>query len=268
MAFDRSLIHHAATIAHRAADAAARIHRAHAGAVGRIDTKSTATDLVTEIDRAAEVAIRGIIQSAFPDHGILGEEGGDAAGGDARYQWIVDPLDGTVNYAHGFPCYAVSIALEIDGVPAVGVVLDSARDERFAAIAGHGATRDGAPIRVSDTRSVAEAMVGTGFAYGGPAVAENLALFARVLPRVRAVRRPGSAALDLCSVACGRYDAFWELDLNAWDVAAGRLIVEEAGGTITNLSGAPYRHSDAALLASNGALHGAMLALLGSASSA
>jgi myo-inositol-1(or 4)-monophosphatase len=263
MAFDRSLIHDAAAIAHQAADAAARIHRAHAGAVGRIDTKSTATDLVTEIDRASEAAIRGIIQRAFPDHGILGEEEGDAAGGDARYRWIVDPLDGTVNYAHGFPCYAVSIALEIDGVPAVGVVLDSARDERFAAIAGRGATRDGAPIGVSDTRSVGEAMVGTGFAYGGPAVGENLALFARVLPRVRAVRRPGSAALDLCAVACGRYDAFWELDLNAWDVAAGRLIVQEAGGTLTNLSGAPYRYGDAALLASNGALHGAMLALLG-----
>ena len=264
MHFDRSLVQDAHAIAHQAADAAARIHRAHAGALLHIDTKSTNTDLVTEVDRAAEAAIRQAIHGAFPTHAILGEEGGEGDG-DARYRWIVDPLDGTVNYAHGFPVYAVSIALEIDGVTAVGVVLDSARGERFAAIAGAGATRDGAPIAVSATQHPGEAMVGTGFAYGGGAVEENLALFARVLPQVRAIRRPGAAALDLCSVACGRYDAFWELDLRAWDVAAGALIVREAGGTVSNLGGAPYRYRDAGLLASNGRLHGAMLHLLGAA---
>ena len=261
MPLDPHLIADALAVAHRAADAAARVHRGYAGAHLDLGTKSSAIDLVTEADRLSEAAIRAEVASAFPDHVVLGEEGGQAAG-DARYRWIVDPLDGTVNFAHGFPFYCTSIALEVDGHVAVGVVLDTAGGERFSATLGGGAFRDGAPIGVSRTTAVGEAMLGTGFAYGGEAVGRNLALLARVLPRARAVRRPGAAALDLCQVACGRFDGYWELELNAWDVAAGLLLVREAGGTVTGPRGAPDRWDDAALVATNGHPHGRLLDLL------
>lgn len=261
MPADTLLIDDALMVAHLAADAAARIHRGHAGASLNISTKSSAIDLVTEVDRLAEAAIRERIAHHFPTHVVLGEEAGQASG-DARYRWIVDPLDGTVNYAHGFPFYSVSVALEIDGQIELGVVLDSAHGERFAAVRGRGATLAGVPLRVSCTPTLGEAMLATGFAYGGAAVAQNLALFTRVVPIARAVRRPGSAALDLCMVACGRFDGFWELNLQPWDVAAGMLIVQEAGGTITGPTGAPYRFTDAALIASNGHLHTALASLL------
>lgn len=259
---DPALVTEALTVAHRAADAAARIHRGHAGALHDVTTKSTATDLVTEVDRLSEEAIRRTIAESFPDHVVWGEEEG-ASSGDARHRWIVDPLDGTVNYAHGVPIYAVSIALEVDGVVELGVVLDSARGERFAARRGAGATLDGVGLQVSATSSIGAAMLGTGFAYGGPAVARNLEAFARVVPAARAVRRPGAAALDVCNVACGRYDGFWELDLKPWDVAAAALVVREAGGTVTNLQGAPYRWGDDGMVATNGHLHARLLDLLG-----
>jgi myo-inositol-1(or 4)-monophosphatase len=259
---DPALVAEAFEVAHRAADAAARIHRGHAGGVYGVATKSSATDLVTEVDRLSEDAIRREIAAAFPGHVVWGEEAGSSAG-DARHRWIVDPLDGTVNYAHGVPAYAVSIALEVDGVVELGVVLDSARGERFAARRGAGATRDGVAVRPSATASLGEAMLGTGFAYGGPAVARNLEAFARVVPVARAVRRPGAAALDVCFVACGRYDGFWELDLKPWDVAAAALVVQEAGGTVTNLGGAPYRWGDDGMVATNGHLHARLLDLLG-----
>jgi myo-inositol-1(or 4)-monophosphatase len=249
-------------VAHRAADAAARIHRGHLGTPLDITSKSTAIDLVTIVDRLSEEAIRREITAVFPDHVVWGEEGGTSVG-DVRHRWIVDPLDGTVNYAHGVPVYAVSIGLEVDGEIVLGVVLDTARGERFSARRGHGAMRDGAPIRVSQTAVIAEAMLGTGFAYGGPAVARNLEAFGRVVPAARAVRRPGAAALDLCSVACGRFDGFWELELKPWDVAAGMLIVQEAGGTATNLSGAPYRWGDEGMVLSNGHLHARLVELVG-----
>jgi myo-inositol-1(or 4)-monophosphatase len=262
MSADSHLITDALAVAHAAADAAARIHRGHVGARLDISTKSSATDLVTEVDRLSETAIRAVIGSHFPNHTILGEEAGEA-GAESAYRWIVDPLDGTVNYAHGFPFYSVSIALEVAGAIELGVVVDTAHGERFAAARGRGASLNGVPIRVSETRSLGESMLATGFAYGGEVVAENLALFAKLLPRTRAIRRPGSAALDLCMVACGRFDGFWELKLNAWDVAAGMLLVQEAGGTVTGPHGAPYRFSDHALIASNGHLHAALSDALG-----
>jgi len=263
MTHDPALIADALAVAHRAADAAARIHRGHAGAALVLDTKSSATDLVTEVDRLSEAAIRREIAAVFPGHRVWGEETGEAGGvGDGRFRWIVDPLDGTVNYAHGFPIYCVSIALEIDGQVAVAVVLDTARGDRYAATAGGGAFHDGVRMAVSSTAELGRAMLSTGFAYGGEAVARNLSLFARVVPRARAVRRPGSAALDLCQVACGRFDGYWELRLHAWDVAAGMLIVREAGGTVTGPTGAPYRWTDDALVATNGHLHGRLLDLL------
>jgi len=144
----------------------------------------------------------------------------------------------------------------------VGVVLDTARGDRYSAVRGGGATLNGAPIRVSATRDVGDAMLGTGFAYGGPTVAQNLEIFTRVVPVARAVRRPGAAALDLSLVAAGRYDGFWELEVNAWDVAAGMLLVQEAGGSVTNATGAPYRWSDKHVLATNGHLHAALAQLL------
>jgi myo-inositol-1(or 4)-monophosphatase len=256
MSTDPRFISDALAVAHAAADAAARIHRGHAGATLDIATKSSTIDLVTEVDRLSEAAIRAVIGHHFPSHSVLGEEVGETGSGD--YRWIVDPLDGTVNYAHGFPFYSVSIALEVAGEIELGVVVDTAHGERFAAARGRGATLNGAPIRVSETRRLGESMLATGFAYGGDAVAANLALFAKLLPRARAIRRPGSAALDLCMVACGRFDGFWELKLNAWDVAAGMLIVREAGGTITGPQGTPYRFEDLALIASNGHLHAAL----------
>ena len=259
---DRALLSEAFDVAHRAADAAARIHRGHAGALLDVTTKSSATDLVTQVDRLSEEAIRATIAAAFPDHVVWGEEEGTSTG-DVRHRWIVDPLDGTVNYAHGVPIYAVSIALEVDGVVELGVVLDTARGERFAARRGGGATLDGVAIHVSETRSIGAAMLGTGFAYGGAAITRNLEAFGRVVPVARAVRRPGAAALDLCNVACGRYDGFWELDLKPWDVAACALFVREAGGTTTNLQGAPYGWGDDGMVATNGHLHARLLDLLG-----
>ena len=251
---------HALNIAIAVAEEAARIQRAHLGGDLDIGTKSSATDLVTKVDTACETAIREGIAAVFPDHVVLGEEEGQS--GEARCRWIVDPLDGTLNYAHGFPFYCVSVALEVDGVIEVGVVLDTPRDELFAAVRGRGATRDGRPIAPSDEAEPIRAMLATGFAYVPERQYENLEVFARMLPQVRAIRRPGAAALDLCYVACGRLDGFWELKLQPWDVAAGVLILQEAGATVTNGAGAPYRLGDRVLIASNGALHARLVSLL------
>ena len=245
-----------------AAREAARIQRFHAGGALDIATKSSHTDLVTQVDGLCEERIREELLSRFPDHVVLGEEGGQP-GGEARCRWIVDPLDGTVNYAHGFPFYCVSIALEIDGEVVVGVVLDSVRDELFTAVRGGGAYLGGAPVGVTREADPRAAMLATGFTYDPATLLDNVEVFKRVLPEVRAIRRPGAAALDLCYVACGRLDGFWELSLNAWDVAAGNLIVREAGGTVTGPAGEPYRLGEGALVATNGYLHGKLLGLLG-----
>ena len=247
----------------RAAQAAAHIHRRNAqsemGDLG-IQTKTTETDLVTRVDKESEAKIREILLREYPDHAVLGEEegrGGSAA--EASHRWIVDPLDGTLNYAHGFPFYCVSIGLEIEGELEVGVVLDSFRDELFTAVRGEGATLNGAPIGVSSETVLRSAMLATGFPYDPDTASDNLEVFARMMHRCRAIRRPGAAALDLCYVACGRLDGFWELKLNAWDVAAGVLIIREAGGRVTGPAGEPYSVEDKVLVSSNGALHGALL---------
>lgn len=226
-----------------------------------ISSKSTDIDLVTRADVAAEDAIRSVLLAAFPDDAILGEEGGEA--GDGARRWVVDPLDGTLNYAHDFPYWAVSIALEADGELVVAVVLDVCRDELFTAIRGQGARRNGDPIAVSTEPELRRSMLATGFAYQPAQMAENLVLFSRLLPLARAIRRPGAAALDLAAVACGRYDGFWELYLQPWDVAAGTLLIREAGGRVTDGSGADGRITDRMIVASNGALHPALLGALG-----
>lgn len=245
-----------------AAQAAAKLHQFHAGGELEIDTKSTDTDLVTKVDKLAEAKIREIILGAYPDHVVLGEEEGQP-GGDAECRWIVDPLDGTLNYAHGFPFYCVSVALERRGVVEVGVVMDSVRGELFTATRGGGAYLNGAPIAPSRETLLKRAMLATGFAYDPDALSENIEIFARVHPQVRSVRRPGAAALDLCYVAAGRLDGFWELKLNPWDVAAAMLIIREAGGTVTDGAGAPYRLGERIIVASNGHLHARLVELLG-----
>jgi len=255
--WDAAALDAALDVAIDAADAAERIHRAFQGERFTTRTKSTEVDLVTEVDTRSEAAIRERIQARYPDHAILGEEQGQDV--EARCRWIVDPLDGTVNYAHGFPFYCVSIALEIDGEVVLGVVIDTAHGERFTAVRGRGAFANGRRLHVSDTSELRASLVSTGFAYAPEVARANLPSFERALTCTRALRRAGAAALDICYVAAGRADAFWELRLNAWDVAAALLIVREAGGTVTGPDGSPYRWDHDAFVASNGAVHAQLL---------
>ena len=223
-------------------------------------TKSGPTDLVTQADRESEEAIKDLLLSRFPDHGFLGEEGGEDGGGKVR--WVVDPLDGTVNYAHGFPFYGVSIALEVEGRIELGVVLDTARGELFTAIRGEGAHLNGRPIQVTKRKETLGSLVATGFPYDVARDPENLTYFERAMKKGLMVRRPGAAALDLAYVAAGRLDGFWEVKLNPWDVAAGWLLVEEAGGKVTDLDGHPYRLGHRYIVATNGNIHNALLKVL------
>lgn len=244
-----------------AAQEAARIHRFHAGGDLQIATKSNETDLVTRVDKECETRIRELVAARHPGHEVLGEEQG-GPGSEAEFRWIVDPLDGTVNYAHGFPFYCVSIGVEVRGRVEVGVVLDSAHDEMFTAVRGSGAFRDGAPIRVSSEERVSRAMLATGFSYDPARKMQNSDVFVRIQPFARGVRRPGAAALDLSYLACGRLDGFWELTLNPWDVAAGVLLIEEAGGRVSGADGGEYRLGDPVLIASNGRIHQELVELL------
>lgn len=220
-------------------------------------TKSTPTDVVTQADRESETAIRELIAARYPNHVVLGEEEGQA--GEGEFRWIVDPLDGTVNYAHGFPFYAVSIGLEINGEVVVGAILDTARGDLFTAIKGAGAYMNGRPIQVSKTTGLVRSLLATGFPYNVDKDPENLTYFQRALSKGLTVRRPGAAALDMAYVACGRLEGFWEVKLNPWDVAAGWLIVTEAGGTISGIQGEPYRLGNKYLVASNSHIHQQLL---------
>jgi myo-inositol-1(or 4)-monophosphatase len=214
-------------------------------------------DIVTESDRRSEALIVSRLRQHFPDHAIIGEEGGgDGAG--AKYCWHVDPLDGTTNFAHGYPCFAVSIGLAEDGQPIAGAVLNPVSDELFAAARGEGAYLNGKRIRVSPVEKLANSLVATGFPTHHRKRSANINYYWEFTLRSHGVRRDGSAALDLCSVACGRFDAFWEFNLNSWDTAAGILLVREAGGTVTDLSGGIYRLGGPQLLASNGRIHAEM----------
>ena len=245
-------------LAIKAARAAGLIQRDSLGRDLGISSKSVESDLVTIVDAECEAAIRHLILEAFPSHQILGEEGGNI--GSSDYLWIVDPLDGTVNYAHGFPFYCVSIALEIAGTRAVGVIYDPVRDELFCATQGGGAFLNDKPIRVSSQATLTgRAMLATGFPYDTITALLALEVFRRFLALGLPIRRPGAAALDLCYVACGRIDGFFEYKLNAWDCAAGILIVEEAGGQVSNFDGQTYDYENKKIVASNRHLHQAML---------
>jgi myo-inositol-1(or 4)-monophosphatase len=220
--------------------------------------------LVTDADHAAEQCIIDSIHGHFPSHQTLAEERGAGADASSRYRWIIDPLDGTTNFAHGFPVYAVSVGLECDGELLVGVVYDPTRDELFTAATGQGAQLNGHPIAVSNTVELEAALTVTGFAYDIRETRNNnLDHFARFALKAQGVRRTGSAALDLCYVAAGRFDGFWEVKLNAWDMAAGVVIVREAGGRITDLRGKEHSIYRPELVASNGRIHQEMVDLIG-----
>ena len=224
--------------------------------------KKGAIDLVTEVDVAIEREFRAHIAQAWPDHDVLGEEFGASAGAQGRTRpcWIFDPIDGTTNFAHGLPIFCASLALEIDGAMQVGAVYDPMRDELFTAERGQGAWLNGRPLRVSSTATLGDALLVTGFPYTVQQEGEAiLGLFARFVAEARAVRRLGSAALDVCYVAAGRMDGFWEEGLGPWDIAAAALLVDEAGGRISDLSGGPFNARAGQLVASNGRLHPAML---------
>jgi len=216
-------------LAVRAAQEAGAFLLEHLPGDRTVTTKSSDTDVVTEVDRASEALLLARLLGERPDDGILGEEGTSRAG-TSGIRWVVDPLDGTVNYLYRIPAFAVSVAAEVDGVSVAGCVFDPSRGETFAAALGHGATRNGVPIAPSAATDPGQALVGTGFGYETALRERQGAVVARVLPRVRDIRRGGSAALDLCWVACGRLDAYFERGVQAWDVAAGGLIVREAGG--------------------------------------
>ncbi|MCP4713972.1 MAG: inositol monophosphatase [Deltaproteobacteria bacterium] len=219
-------------------------------------------DLVTEIDHRCENAIIDTLQRNFPDHGILAEERSELTTASA-YRWILDPLDGTTNFAHGYPCFCVSLALEVNGCVAWGAVYDPILGELFTAEQGRGAFCNGNPIRVSATDRLVRAMLCTGFPYDVHDSAENnLDYFLRFIKSARAVRRDGSAALDLCYVAMGRFDGFWELKLKPWDVAAGALIAAEAGAAVSGFTGNPFTMDSGKILATNALIHSEMLEVL------
>ena len=228
----------------------------------RVDKKGT-IDLVTEVDVAVERMFRDLIAGRFPDHQVLAEELGGSATSPPGPCWVFDPIDGTTNYAHGLPIFCASLALEIHGVAEVAAIFDPNRRELFTAERGGGAFLNGRPLHVSATSTLVDAMLVTGFPYDvHTRVDEIVGLFGAFVAEARAVRRLGSAAIDLCWVAAGRLDGFWESDLHPWDIAGGALIVAEAGGTVTSLDGSPFTSRGGQVLASNGHIHGHMLQVI------
>jgi myo-inositol-1(or 4)-monophosphatase len=215
-------------------------------------------DLVTEADRVSEALIVERIQARWPRHGIMAEEG-TRAPASADYSWYVDPLDGTTNFAHGFPVFCVSMGLEHKGERIAGVIYDPTRDELFSAEKGSGAWLNQRRIHVSKVSTLAESLVATGFPSHKRHKNPNIHFYHQITLRTHGVRRAGSAALDLACVACGRFDGFWEFNLNPWDTAAGVLLVEEAGGKVTDFSGGPFRIESREVMASNGLLHADLL---------
>jgi myo-inositol-1(or 4)-monophosphatase len=230
----------------------------------RIDVSHKGQDinLVTDVDLASERLIREAIASHYPRHQVLAEEGG-LTDSPSEYRWVVDPLDGTTNFAHGYPVFCVSIALEQQGETVLGVVYDPMRDELFSAERGSGAALNSRPIHVSKTQELGRSMLSTGFPYDiRTSNLTNLENWANFATAAQALRRTGAAAIDLCYVACGRFDGFWELSLSPWDTAAGALIVTEAGGRLSDFSGGSFSNYRPQMVASNGAIHGSMLEVL------
>jgi myo-inositol-1(or 4)-monophosphatase len=250
----REILNYAVSIAR----GAGKILKSHYGEEQSIHFKGE-IDLVTDVDREAELYIMELIREKYPAHSILTEESPPVdVGGDFR--WIVDPLDGTTNYAHGYPFFSVSIGLEYKGKVVAGVVYDPLREELFSAISGEGANLNGNPIRVSSITQLRRSLLATGFPYDiNESERNNIDYFEAYARKGQALRRDGSAALDLCYLACGRFDGFWELKLKPWDIAAGYLIVTESGGKVTGLCGEPFSIYDGDVLGSNGVIHEQMV---------
>jgi myo-inositol-1(or 4)-monophosphatase len=220
-------------------------------------------DLVTEADIASEKNIIDVIRSRFPDHEILAEESGLNKTGDSSCQWIIDPLDGTTNFAHQIPVFAVSIAFAVNNEIKVGIVLNPVTGELFTAVRGQGTTLNGKPIKVSEEKNLSDSLLVTGFPYAVKQVLDPIMRrFKQCVAASLGIRRLGSAALDLCFVACGRFEGFWEENLKPWDTAAGWLIAEEAGAVVTDFSGAPYTLDKKEILATNGHIHNEMKSTL------
>jgi len=215
-------------------------------------------DVVTEADRASEAFILERLRARYPDHAIVAEEGGGRES-PSPYRWYIDPLDGTTNFAHSFPQFCVSMGLEYEGKMSAAVVYDPTRDELFTAERGRGAYLNGRPIHVSAIKNLEESLMATGFPSRKRHQSTNIHFYYQLTMASHGVRRPGSAALDLCYVACGRLDAFWEFQLSPWDTAAGWLIAEEAGGRVTDMHGQAYGLSSGSIAASNGLIHGQMI---------
>jgi myo-inositol-1(or 4)-monophosphatase len=251
-----------ATVAAEAAKAAGAIMREFSAKGFGVKHKG-ATDLVTEADVACEKAIVAVIAARYPDHAVVAEEGG--ASGESPFKWIVDPIDGTTNFAHGFPMYCASVALMAENEIVAGAVYEPVRDELFLASLGGGATLNGDPIRVSDEEELIGGLLATGFPYKIAELtgrASNIPQFESFARKCQALRRPGAAALDLAYVAAGRLDGFWEYHLHPWDMAAGVLLITEAGGAVTLTDGSPFDPFRNEIVASNGRLHAQMVETL------
>ncbi len=218
---------------------------------------------MTDVDRKCEKIITDIISEKYPDHSIIAEESGDN-GSESDYCWVIDPIDGTTNFAHEFPFYCVSIGVMVGGTVKVGVVYDPSKKEMFVAEEGGGALLNGKNIRISDIGKVRDSLIATGFAYHVSGKQSSIPYFIKMLKESQAIRRAGSAALDLCYVACGRFDAFWEFGLKPWDTAAGQIIVREAGGEVTCLAGEAYNIFSNTIIATNKKIHQEVIKILSS----
>lgn len=248
-------------IALKAVKEGGAILREHLGKVKSIEYKGE-INIVTEVDRRSEQRIVGIIKGKYPDHRILAEETGDS-GESSSFKWIIDPLDGTTNYAHGYPCFCVSLAIEHEGEIIYGAVYDPVKEELFTAEKGNGAHLNGDPIKVSSTQDLNQSLLCTGFPYDiRNDMESNILNFRNFLMQAQAVRRDGSAALDLCYTAAGRFDGFWEQKLFPWDVAAGSLLVTEAGGKLSDFNGEKFSIYDKEIVVSNGIIHHQMIEVL------
>jgi myo-inositol-1(or 4)-monophosphatase len=243
-------------VATEAVLAAGAVLQSYWGNLEQVEEKGRSGDLVTEADRAAEAVVLDVLRRHVPTHNILAEESGQLGNLESDYLWAIDPLDGTTNFAHQYPCFTVSVGLLIDGVPAVGAVFDPFRQELFRAAKGLGATCNRRPIQVSKTSELSRSLLVSGFAYDRRETTDNnYAEFCYLTHLTQGVRRSGSASLDLAYVACGRLDGYWERGLSPWDIVAGIVLVEEAKGKVTAYNGSPIQIQSGRVLATNGLLH-------------